>query len=532
MPDSTAFLCLSGDLLRQGLPIRFRAEGRSMWPAIRSGEPITVEPVDTSRVRVGDILLCLRGSGPIAHRVERIDRSGGRPATFTLRGDASLTSDAPVEEAAILGRVTGVERDGLWVSLAGPWERFRRGPRRTIRRALRGGPPSAASLRPEDEILFSCASPALTADEFARIRRLFGSGIDWRLLVRRARSHGLLGLLHRLLAAVGWEAVGSAERGEAAEWFGSLRRRNLFLAGELCRVLDRLGAHGIQAVPLKGAALAASAYGDIALRQFADIDVLVRPEDLARVERATAALGFRPARFASRESDGEILLARQGGAVFLEIHSEAIPAYLGLSRVERGLWDRLRPSAGGAWSAPALAAEDLLLLTSCHGAKHLWERLIWIADVAWLLRAETPFDSGRLLDRARSCGAEIILLTGLALAECLPCVRLPAGLEGALRANPRARALAREILERIARGPEGPPTARERFSFHYRMRERWFDRLSYAARLALRVSPRDRELLRLPAPLAFLYPVWRWMRLAGEYGLRLGRSPSHGTPER
>ncbi len=504
-----------------------------MWPAIRTGEAVTAEPVDPSRVRVGDILLCLRAEGPIAHRVERIHRLDGRPATFVLRGDASLSTDEPIKEGNVVGRVIGVERNGRWISLGGRRASFRLGLRRALRRVLRRslcrdgavGEP----LRPEDEVLFSSASPALPPDHLDRVRNLFAAGLDWRLLVRRATAHGLLGLLHRAIEAAGWEVAGAQAQKEAAEWFDSLRRRNLFLAGELCRVLDLLAAHGIEAVPLKGAALAATAYGDLALRQYADIDLLVRPEDLAKVESATAAIGYRPARSAPRETEGEVLLARQGGAVFLEIHSEAIPSYLGLSRAERGLWDRLDRSAKGDWPAVGLAAEDALLLSCCHGAKHLWERLIWIADIAWLLRGEPAPDAGVLLERARGCGAERILLTGLALAESLPGVRLPAALAGALRRNPMARAMALEILERIKRRPESPPTARERFSFHYRMRERRLDRLRYAGRLALRVSPRDRELLRLPAPLAFLYPVWRCMRLAGEYGFGLRRPDAHAN---
>jgi len=40
----------------------------------------------------------------------------------------------------------------------------------------------------------------------------------------------------------------------------------------------------------------------------------------------------------------------------------------------------------------ALSVEDELVLICIHGAKHFWERLMWIADVAALISAQTAIN--------------------------------------------------------------------------------------------------------------------------------------------
>ena len=132
------FLDVSTELLQCGHSVRFQAPGRSMHPAIKEGETITVEPVEPPAVRTGDIILYRTEAGVIAHRVvgieqrnpcseaplraeEQISKPRHSPSQstelsphqlFILRGDASANCDRPIEGGQILGKVVSVERDG------------------------------------------------------------------------------------------------------------------------------------------------------------------------------------------------------------------------------------------------------------------------------------------------------------------------------------------------------------------------------------------------------------------------------------
>ena len=101
---------LSGELLSLGFGVRFRAPGTSMHPTIRHGDLITVEPVASSNLKRGDIILYRLRNDFIAHRLVNIEERNGCGLTFFLRGDASTTCDAPVKPTQVLGKVVLLER--------------------------------------------------------------------------------------------------------------------------------------------------------------------------------------------------------------------------------------------------------------------------------------------------------------------------------------------------------------------------------------------------------------------------------------
>ena len=130
---SKLLLDLTTELLSRGTTVRFRPSGRSMYPSIREGELVTVEPVVASDVTLGDIVLYRSQRGLIAHRVvgtSPTQSSVLSPHNFFLRGDASLSSDQPVGEEQILGRVIRVQRNGHSIALASRgaklWHKARR----------------------------------------------------------------------------------------------------------------------------------------------------------------------------------------------------------------------------------------------------------------------------------------------------------------------------------------------------------------------------------------------------------------------
>ncbi len=108
-----------GDLvLKQGVDLRFRATGTSMYPVIQDGQTIRVVPVLADRVRVGDILFCRSGSDrAVVHRLLKRVRKDGEVLLLT-KGDAAASADPLLEPAQVLGRVVAVEAgDGRVVRL-------------------------------------------------------------------------------------------------------------------------------------------------------------------------------------------------------------------------------------------------------------------------------------------------------------------------------------------------------------------------------------------------------------------------------
>ena len=104
---SEEFLVLAEATLRRGQRFRFRAAGTSMEPFIRSGDILTVDPVDDRAIRPGDVALYRCAEGPRVHRV-----TGRTGAAFRVQGDAPGCLAEEVDRGDVLGRVGTVERGG------------------------------------------------------------------------------------------------------------------------------------------------------------------------------------------------------------------------------------------------------------------------------------------------------------------------------------------------------------------------------------------------------------------------------------
>jgi hypothetical protein len=161
-----------------------------------------------------------------------------------------------------------------------------------------------------------------------------------------------------------------------------------------------------------------------------------------------------------------------------------------------------------------------LLLALCHhGAKHAWERLGWVCDVAELLGAHSEIEWDRVIDRARALGAHRTLLLGLALAHELVGGPVPGRILRGVRNDGIVGSMAAGVRRELFRPPaQVPPLVgllRESL-FHLRVTQRPVDRARYVL-LAAAPNARDWRAVRLPAPLGFLYYLVRPVRMLLRY---------------
>src|SRR5712692_1266149 len=131
---------------------------------------------------------------------------------------------------------------------------------------------SRPSLRPEDVLLLYCARTRLDSGKAERLRALLNEKLDWLYLCETAMQHGMAPLVYCHLNTVAPEAVPVTWREFLRILIEDNARRALGLTARLFRVLEIFEANGILAVPYKGPALAALVYGNLALREFVDLD--------------------------------------------------------------------------------------------------------------------------------------------------------------------------------------------------------------------------------------------------------------------
>src|SRR5260370_41160016 len=147
---------------------------------------------------------------------------------------------------------------------------------------------------PEDQLIIVVARRSLYTGGRERLRSVVERDLDWQYLLATARRHGVLHLLYYHLTAVCPTLVPQRAMTQLKVDNHENTKSNLFLTAELLRLLTLFEAQGIHAIPFKGPTLALSAYGDVALREFNDLDIFVHKRDVLAVKELLIGQGFEP----------------------------------------------------------------------------------------------------------------------------------------------------------------------------------------------------------------------------------------------
>jgi len=171
--------------------------------------------------------------------------------------------------------------------------------------------------------LVECATPGPRPD---RLSSLIRDSFNWPVFLQLAQDHGLT-----LLVA---EHVKNLDRSlvppEALVKLQELRRSHavftLQLTAELFRVLERFAAAGIDVLLTKGPALSVRCYGKPDMRQYGDLDLIIRESDIRRATQAMLELAYEPrvplSAIDAKKSPGEYVFRKSGANVLLEFHTE------------------------------------------------------------------------------------------------------------------------------------------------------------------------------------------------------------------
>jgi len=321
-----------------------------------------------------------------------------------------------------------------------------------------------------------------------KVRALLNQPLDWDYFVHAAHEHRLIGLIYQRLAGF-QEFIPDQSWTQLRDRARSVSDFNLGLTGKLLKLLALLEAHNIPAVPYKGPVLAQLAYGDIKLRQFTDLDLLVNKEDFYRVKELLLANGCEPGWRLTRKQELAVLrhyynypFVSNEKRVLIEVHWEFTESFFSFAFDLAQMRNRLTAVEVLGRSMRTLALEDTLLVLCAHGSKHLWKRIGWICDIAMLIRQQPNLDWKLVVERATRLGLLRILWLGLLLADKLMTVTLPTEIEARLQREPLLKTMADQILEDSLSPPKSSGSFQNTM-LQLKLRERMTDKLSYCFRL-------------------------------------------------
>jgi hypothetical protein len=328
----------------------------------------------------------------------------------------------------------------------------------------------------EEEFILCHARAAMSGPARARIDRLTATPIKWGRIDELAAAHHLRRLLHRHLKHDKLRPTIPPNVWRTIESHAiAVTAKNSLRSHELIRIIKLLRNENIPALPFKGPILAAQIYGDPALREFSNLDLLVRTEDLLRTKLLLVHHGFIANENVAAENLDAQLSAQftsADGNVQLHLHTHL------LNDSSDSIWKRATWTDLAASPVRTIAREDLFPLLLAQGARHHWERLSSLVDIAEFLRANPVMNYAAILESAKTAGNWRVYALGFYLAYGLLDAPIPREILKEVSA-PEVFELASNVGTWLFHEENRlQPGAMDETRFHLKSKERVTDRLA------------------------------------------------------
>ena len=362
--------------------------------------------------------------------------------------------------------------------------------------------------------LLLCVSRTEPAERATHIINEVKNDLDWTLLVKTAYAHGVTGLMCNSLKNMPNACIPEEILDASREHLHQHRASNQTLADQLTHILTELTATGIEATPFKGPTLAISAYGDLALRTFRDLDFLVHKTNIHPCLNRMEEIGYKQNMHLSpRQMQAFLDYSGQdvlyGAGVPVEPHWAFAPHTFALDIDYAGLWDRTQKVIFNGQRIRQFAPEDELIILCIHGSKERWTKLKWVADVSEFIRSHPDLDWKQLFVLAESQGLARMVKLGLGLAESLLETRLPQIATNWLAKDRLAVDWSSRLADEFFDVDKRAQSIYELSLFHWEIRERRRDRWSYLYRTLIQPREQHFTAITFPNRLFFLYTLYK-----------------------
>lgn len=400
------------------------------------------------------------------------------------------------------------------------------------------------SFAPELKLLLACLrAVVLEKDDESQIAAMCGSAINWDEFLGLANRHKVVSLTYAGLKKIGSHII-------PAPVMATLRTRHqknvkwmMLLTAETVRLVTLFETNDIAVLPLKGPVLSLMLYGNPAMRQSGDIDLLIEPEQLERAEDIVVKSGYK------QLLDSDILCRHTNLRKDLLTHGRHLSYFSPALNIKLEVHFRFQRSSsilcpltiseyGGRLdtilvagrSIPALSPEDQFFFLCSHGGQHAWRRLTWLCDIARLACIHRDIDYDRLLEKGRRSGVRNYVVEGLFLTNRLLGVDYPDTLLSAAEINGTVRRLALLSVSLLANCTAGEVKSGSRQSILLNLHALFLikgirHKVGYILN-SMKPQYNDVQQLPLPEPLFPLYYLlrpflWLWRGLRNKMNSQL-----------
>jgi hypothetical protein len=370
--------------------------------------------------------------------------------------------------------------------------------------------PERGQFSPEFELLLACCQ---SSRDGHRLTQALQSPIHWDSVLRLSEHHRILPALHS--AVYGREDVPASIQSALRSRYQTNALKALRFSAELARITRAFHDSEIDVLAHKGPALGQLLYRDPALRQFGDLDLLVRPRNVMQAKAVLRDLGYElqlqlsPRQEKAYLSSGyEYVFGLNDERNLLELQWRILPRFYAIEFGLEAMFERSVEIQIEGFRVRSLCREDSMLVLCVHAAKHGWAHLGMLRDIAML--ADLGLDWKWMVAEAGKIGINRIMGISLRLAHDLLGLAYPQSFGHEVQGVEK---LTRHVVRNLTSATELNTESLAYFRAMMQTRERWQDRLRMGLRLAFTPSVGEWQAVRISDALFPLYHAVRMARL-------------------
>ena len=274
------------------------------------------------------------------------------------------------------------------------------------------------------------------------------AGIDWKLFYRQVNKHRVFPVVYKNMRTFCSGQIENSVMTFLKNKSNQNIGHSLKLSSELVRIVGILNEQEIPVLTLKGPLLSLALYGDMNIRVSNDLDLMINLSDLQRTDRLLIEAGYR------RVRPSEILTGKQRDIFLKNNHHYAYSNdlnvhielhwkfdFIGFNTAFSKTWEDRRTLLVNRTQFNLMSAEEEFLYYVFHGAKHGWNRLRWLSDVAEMIGSNN-YNWDIIIKRAGQLKMLHMLAQAMVLCRDLMDTAVPGVLSHVVDDNLRGRKLA------------------------------------------------------------------------------------------
>lgn len=212
-------------------------------------------------------------------------------------------------------------------------------------------------------------------------------------------------------------------------------KQNMLMTSELIKVIKELEKNNIQAISFKGPVLSEIGYGNITVRQYMDLDILVNQKDLENASiyflnnDYQEVYDFEEYQKENLKNTGHdrSFINRTTG-VKIELHWTLSSSEFFIDLEKLNYHDNCKTLSLKNHDLRTLSNEIHFIYLCIHGNKHMWERIEWLLDLVLFIKKE-KLDLVKILILSQDIDADRIVLSSLMICKHFFSINLPAELD-------------------------------------------------------------------------------------------------------